>query len=101
MKRTIIFPFLVLSGTFLFSQQSPEMYLASVPRYKGNSCEMTDADTANIRAFHKEMSDFRNTLSDDISRLKEAQEKFMENNEDQIRRACSDSRAILKRMLKN
>ncbi|MBK7030369.1 MAG: hypothetical protein IPH45_14725 [Bacteroidales bacterium] len=85
MKRTIIFLFLVLSGTFLFSQQSPVMYLSIMPKYSGNSCEITDADTAKISNFQNKMSIFRESLGNDLNERKEALDNFMENNEDQIR----------------
>ncbi|MBK7031211.1 MAG: hypothetical protein IPH45_19310, partial [Bacteroidales bacterium] len=85
MKRTIALFSLILAGFSVFSQQSPAIYLSNVPKYMGNSCEMTDADTANISKFQTKMSLFREELGNEIDRRKEEQENFMEKHEDEIR----------------
>ncbi|MHC1775397.1 MAG: hypothetical protein AB9834_08300 [Lentimicrobium sp.] len=85
MKRTIALFTLILTGFSTFGQLSPTMYLSQVPKYMGSGCEITDADTANINAFQNEMGKFRDLLSNEIGSLKDAQEKFMEDNEDLIR----------------
>ncbi|MBK7214352.1 MAG: hypothetical protein IPH88_13840 [Bacteroidales bacterium] len=85
MRKSICLVAFVLIGLGLSGQTSPIMYLAEVPRYSGNPCSITDADTANIRIWREAMSVFMDSLSADISRRTEALDSFMEEHEDQIR----------------
>lgn len=85
MKRSIWLLAFLLTGLGLFGQTSPVMYLAMVPKYSGDPCSITDADTANIRSWREMMSTFIDSLSADITRRTEALDVFMEEHEDQIR----------------
>ena len=85
MKKSILLIAFVLTGLGLFSQTTAIQYLGMVPKYTGNPCSITDADTANIRIWREAMSVFIDSLSADISRRTEALDAFMEENEDQIR----------------
>lgn len=85
MKRTTILSLLMLCGYLLFSQKTPEMYMATVPKYPGNPCSITDADTANIAHFRKEINTYLDSLDADVTRRSDAMERFIESNEDQIR----------------
>lgn len=84
MKKSIWLIAFLLTGLGLFGQTSPLLYLAMVPKYAGNPCSITEADTANIRIWRDEMSVFIDSLSADISRRTEALDAFMEENQDQI-----------------
>jgi len=59
--------------------------MATVPKFQGNPCNISDADTANIRQFRMEINKFQDSLKADITRRSDALENFMESNEDQIR----------------